>query len=465
MSKVKITETIFRDAHQSLIATRMTTDEMLPIAEKLDKVGLNSVEMWGGATFDSCLRFLNEDPWERIRKIKDKMKNTPLQMLLRGQNILGYKHYADDVVEEFVKKSVYNGIDVIRIFDALNDTRNMKKAMDTAIKEGAHVQAAMCYTISPVHTIEVFVKLAKEMEEMGADSICIKDMAGMLEPYYTYDLVKALKETIKVPIQLHSHCTSGMAPMAYLKAVEAGVDVVDTSLSPFGSGTAQPPTEPFVATLQGTPYDTGFDMLLLNEIAEYFKPIREKYIANGLLNPKVLSADINTLIYQVPGGMLSNLVSQLDMQNALDRFDDVLREIPSVREDLGYPPLVTPTSQIVGTQAVMNVLSGEKYKLIPNEVKNYVKGLYGRPTVPIADDIVKKIIGDEKVIKHRPADDIPPQLEKLKGEIKKYIEQDEDILSYALFPSVALKFFEHRQTERYKIDSTLVNHEDMTYPV
>ncbi len=465
MAKVKITETIFRDAHQSLIATRMTTEEMLPIAEKLDQVGLNSVEMWGGATFDSCLRFLNEDPWERIRKIKDKMKNTPLQMLLRGQNILGYKHYSDDVVEEFVKKSIYNGIDVIRIFDALNDTRNMKKAMDTAIKEGAHVQAAMCYTISPVHTIEVFVKLAKEMENMGADSVCIKDMAGMLEPYYTYDLVKALKETIKVPIQLHSHCTSGMAPMAYLKAVEAGVDVVDTSISPFGSGTAQPPTEPFVATLQGTPYDTGFDMVLLNEIAEYFKPIREKYITNGLLNPKVLSADINTLLYQVPGGMLSNLVSQLDMQNALDRFDEVLREIPKVREDLGYPPLVTPTSQIVGTQAVMNVLSGEKYKLIPNEVKNYVKGLYGRPTVPIADDIIKKIIGDEGVIEHRPADDIPPQLEKLKGEIKKYIEQDEDILSYALFPAVALKFFEYRQTERYKIDSTLVNHEDMTYPV
>ncbi|MGI6703310.1 MAG: oxaloacetate decarboxylase subunit alpha [Clostridia bacterium] len=465
MAKVKITETIFRDAHQSLIATRMTTDEMLPIAEKLDQVGFNSVEMWGGATFDSCLRFLNEDPWERLRKIKDKMKNTPLQMLLRGQNILGYKHYSDDVVEEFVKKSVYNGIDIIRIFDALNDVRNIEKAMDTAKKEGAHVQAAICYTISPVHTIEVFVKLAKEMESMGADTICIKDMAGMLEPYYTYDLVKALKETIKVPIQLHSHCTSGLAPMAYIKAVEAGVDIVDTSLSPFGSGTAQPPTEPLVATLQGTPYDTGLDLMLLNEIAEYYKPIRDKYIANGLLNPKVLSVDINTLLYQVPGGMLSNLVSQLDMQNALDKFDEVLKEVPKVREDLGYPPLVTPTSQIVGTQAVMNVLSGERYKLIPNEVKNYVKGLYGRPTVPIADDIVKKIIGDEKVIDHRPADDIPPQLDKLKEEIKKYMEQDEDVLSYALFPPVALKFFQDRQTERYKIDSSLVNLEDMTYPV
>lgn len=465
MAKVKITETIFRDAHQSLIATRMTTDEMLPIAEKLDQVGFNSVEMWGGATFDSCLRFLNEDPWERLRKIKDKMKNTPLQMLLRGQNILGYKHYSDDVVEEFVKKSVYNGIDIIRIFDALNDVRNIEKAMDTAKKEGAHVQAAICYTISPVHTIEVFVKLAKEMESMGADTICIKDMAGMLEPYYTYDLVKALKETIKVPIQLHSHCTSGLAPMAYIKAVEAGVDIVDTSLSPFGSGTAQPPTEPLVATLQGTPYDTGLDLMLLNEIAEYYKPIRDKYIANGLLNPKVLSVDINTLLYQVPGGMLSNLVSQLDMQNALDKFDEVLKEVPKVREDLGYPPLVTPTSQIVGTQAVMNVLSGERYKLIPNEVKNYVKGLYGRPTVPIADDIVKKIIGDEKVIDHRPADDIPPQLDKLKEEIKKYMEQDEDVLSYALFPPVALKFFQDRQTERYKIDSSLVNMEDMTYPV
>jgi oxaloacetate decarboxylase alpha subunit len=465
MAKVKVTETIFRDAHQSLIATRMTTDEMLPIAEMIDSVGFNSVEMWGGATFDSCLRFLNEDPWERLRKIKSKMKNTPLQMLLRGQNILGYKHYSDDVVEEFVKKSVYNGIDIIRVFDALNDVRNLEKAVDTAIKEGAHVQAAICYTISPVHTIEVFVKLAKEMESMGANSICIKDMSGLLTPYYTYDLVKALKETVKVPIQLHSHCTSGLAPMTYIKAVEAGVDVVDTSLSPFGSGTAQPPTEPFVATLQGTPYDTGLDLMLLNEIAEYYKPIRDKYITSGILNPKVLSVDINTLVYQVPGGMLSNLVSQLEMQNALDKYDDVLKEIPKVREDLGYPPLVTPTSQIVGTQAVMNVLSGERYKLIPTEVKNYVKGLYGRPTVPISEEIVKKIIGDEQVIDHRPADDIPPQLAQLKEEIKKYIEQDEDVLSYALFPQVALKFFEYRQTQRYKIDSTLVNHEDMTYPV
>jgi oxaloacetate decarboxylase alpha subunit len=465
MTKVKICETIFRDAHQSLIATRMSTDEMLPIAEKLDKIGFHSVEMWGGATFDSCMRFLNEDPWERLRKIKGKMKNTKLQMLLRGQNILGYKHYADDVVEEFVKKAVYNGIDIIRIFDALNDVRNIRKAMEVTVKEGAHAQGAICYTISPVHTTETFVNLAKEMVEMGAGSICIKDMSGLLTPYYTYELVKALKETVNVPIQLHSHCTSGLAPMTYIKAIEAGVDIVDTALSPFGSGTSQPPTEPLVATLKDTPYDTGLDMIKLNEIAEYFKPIREEYIAKGTLNPKVLSVDINTLIYQVPGGMLSNLVSQLSMQNALNKYDDVLKEIPKVREDLGYPPLVTPTSQIVGTQAVMNVLSGERYKMIPVEVKNYVKGLYGKPTVPISDEIKKKIIGDEEVIHYRPADDIPPQLDQLKNEIKQYIEQDEDVLSYALFPQVALKFFEYRQTQKYRIEGSMVDYVVMTHPV
>ncbi|MBA1337095.1 MAG: Pyruvate:Oxaloacetate transcarboxylase domain protein [Firmicutes bacterium] len=465
MTRVKITETIFRDAHQSLIATRMTTDEMLPIAEKIDKIGYHSIEMWGGATFDASLRFLNEDPWERLRKIKNKMKNTPLQMLLRGQNILGYKHYADDVVEEFVKRAIYNGIDIVRIFDALNDVRNLQKAMEVTVKEGAHAQGAISYTISPVHTTEVYVKLAKEMVEMGAGSICIKDMSGLLTPYYAFELVKALKEAVTVPIQLHSHCTSGLAPMTYIKAIEAGVDVVDTSLSPFGSGTAQPPTEPLVAALQGTPNDTGLDMNLLNEIAEYFKPIKEKYIDNGMLNPKVLSVDINTLVYQVPGGMLSNLVSQLKMQNALDKYDEVLNEIPKVREDLGYPPLVTPTSQIVGTQAVMNVLSGERYKMIPVEVKNYVKGLYGRPTVPIAEDIKKKIIGDEEVIDHRPADDIPPQLEELRNEIKEYIEQEEDVLSYALFPQVAIKYFEYRRAQKYKIDSELVNLQDRTHPV
>jgi oxaloacetate decarboxylase alpha subunit len=465
MTKVKITETIFRDAHQSLIATRMSTEEMMPIAEVVDQIGFHSVEMWGGATFDSCMRFLNEDPWERLRKIKDKMKNTPLQMLLRGQNILGYKHYADDVVEEFVKKAVYNGIDIVRIFDALNDVRNIRKAMEVTVKEGAHAQGAICYTISPVHTTETFVKLAKEMVEMGAGSICIKDMSGLLTPYYTYELVKALKDAVKVPIQLHSHCTSGLAPMTYLKAIEAGVDVVDTALSPFGSGTSQPPTEPLVATLKDTPYDTGLDIIKLNEIAEYFKPIREEYIEKGTLNPKVLSVDINTLIYQVPGGMLSNLVSQLSMQNALHKYDEVLKEIPKVREDLGYPPLVTPTSQIVGTQAVMNVLSGERYKMIPVEVKNYVKGLYGKPTVPISDEIKNKIIGNEEVIHYRPADDIPPQLDELKNEIKQYIEQDEDVLSYALFPQVALKFFEYRQTQRYRIESSMVDYEDMTHPV
>ncbi len=465
MPRVKVTETIFRDAHQSLIATRMSTDEMLPIAEKIDKVGFHSVEMWGGATFDASLRFLDEDPWERLRKIKDKMKNTSLQMLLRGQNILGYKHYADDVVEEFVKRAIYNGIDIVRIFDALNDVRNLQKAMKVTIGEGAHAQAAISYTISPVHTTETYVKLAREMEDMGADSICIKDMSGLLTPYYAYELVKALKETVKVPIQLHSHCTSGLAPMTYLKAVEAGVDIVDTALSPFGSGTAQPPTEPLVATLKDTPYDTELDLNRLNEIAEYFKPIKEKYIASGTLSPKVLSVDINTLIYQVPGGMLSNLVSQLTMQNALDKYDEVLKEIPNVRKDLGYPPLVTPTSQIVGTQAVMNVLTGERYKMIPVEVKNYVKGLYGRPTVPISREIKEKIIGDEEIIDHRPADDIPPQLESLRNEMKEYLEQEEDVLTYALFPQVALKYFEYRQAQKYKIDGTMVNHQDKTHPV
>lgn len=462
---VKITETVLRDAHQSLIATRMTTDEILPIVEKLDKVGYHSLEAWGGATFDSCLRFLNEDPWERLRKIKSKAKNTPLQMLFRGQNILGYKHYADDVVDYFVKKSVDNGIDIIRIFDALNDVRNLEAAIKAANKAKAHVQATLCYTISPVHNVESFTKLAKELEGMGADSICIKDMAGLLLPYTTYDLVKAIKETVKIPVQLHTHYTSGEASMAYLKAVEAGVDVIDCAMSPMAMGTSQPATESMVAALQGTEYDTGYDLELLTEIAEYFAPLRQKYLDSGLMSTKVMGVDVNTLLYQVPGGMLSNLVSQLKQQGKEDKLMDVLKEVPHVREDLGFPPLVTPSSQIVGTQAVLNVLTGERYKMVSKETKGIVRGEYGQTPVPISDEIVKKIIGDEERITCRPADKINPELPKLREEVKEWQEQDEDVLSYALFGQVAVKFFEWRRAQKYKIDTEYIDMDAMTYPV
>ena len=462
---VKITETILRDAHQSLIATRMTTDEMLPIVEKMDKVGYHSLEAWGGATFDACLRFLNEDPWERLRKIKDKAKNTKLQMLFRGQNILGYRHYADDVVEYFVQKSIANGIDIIRIFDALNDVRNLQTAITATKKEGGHVQAAISYTISPVHNIDYFVKLAKEYENCGADSICIKDMAGLLIPYEAEKLVKELKKEVKVPIQLHTHYTSGVAAMTYLKAIEAGVDVVDCALSPLALGTSQPPTEPLVKSLEGTDYDTGINLEALTEIADYFKPLREEYLSSGLLNTKVLGVDINTLKYQVPGGMLSNLVSQLKQQNAEDKFEEVLKEIPRVREDLGWLPLVTPTSQIVGTQAVLNVLMGERYKMVSKETKGVVKGEYGRTPVEIDKDFAKKIIGDDAQITCRPADLIKPELETIKEQCKQYIEQDEDVLSYALFDNVATKFFEQRQAAKYKVDTNILDKENKVYPV
>ncbi len=465
MTKPKITETIFRDAHQSLIATRMRTDEMLPIAEKLDEVGFHSLEVWGGATFDASLRFLNEDPWERLRKLRKAIRKTKLQMLLRGQNLLGYKNYPDDVVEEFVKKSIGNGIDIIRIFDALNDVRNLKISIEATKKAGGHAQAAISYTISPVHNIDYYVKLSKEMENMGADSICIKDMSGILLPYTAYELVTRLKKEIKVPIQLHSHFTSGVANQTYMKGVEAGVDIIDTALSPFSMGTSQPSTESMIASLKDSPYDTGLDLSLVADIADYFKPIREKYIKEGVLNPKVLGVDSRTLINQVPGGMLSNLVSQLEKQGSLDKFEKVLEEIPKVREDLGFPPLVTPMSQMVGTQAVFNVILGDRYKMVPSEVRNYVKGLYGRPAVPLSEDIKKKIIGDEEVYNGRPADLLEPQLEKMKSEIKEYIEQDEDILTYASFPQVAINYFQYRQAEKYKIDSSLLNVEEKTYPV
>lgn len=462
---LKITETVLRDAHQSLIATRMTTEQMLPIIDKMDKVGYHSVECWGGATFDASLRFLKEDPWERLRKLRAGFKNTKLQMLFRGQNILGYNHYSDDVVEYFVQKSIANGIDIIRIFDALNDVRNLQTAINATKKEKGHVQAAISYTISPVHNTDFFIKLAKEFENSGADSICIKDMAGLLTPYAAFDLISKMKKSVKIPLELHTHYTSGVASMTYLKAIEAGVDVVDCAISPMALGTSQPPTEPLVATLQGTEYDTGMDLDILTQIAEYFKPLREKYLASGLLNTKVLGVDINTLKYQVPGGMLSNLVSQLKQQGKEDKLDEVLQEVPRVREDLGYPPLVTPTSQIVGTQAVLNVLMGERYKMVTKETKGICKGEYGKTPVPIKEDFRKKIIGNEKAITCRPADLLKPELSKLKKEAAEWIEQDEDVLSYALFDQVAVKFFEQRRAAKYKIDKDMVNMEEQTHPI
>ena len=465
MAKVKITETVLRDAHQSLIATRMTTEEMLPILAEMDKVGYNALEAWGGATFDSCLRFLNEDPWERLRKIKAVAKNTPLQMLFRGQNILGYRHYADDVVEYFVQKSIANGIDIIRIFDALNDPRNLRTAINATKKEGGHVQAAISYTTSPVHNNEYFANFAKELEEMGADSICIKDMAGLLLPYSAYDLVKAIKSKCSIPVELHTHYAAGIASMTLLKAIEAGVDIVDCAISPMAMGTSQPPTESLVAALAGTEYDTGLDMAQLDKINRYFTPLREKYIASGLLDPKVLKVNVNTLLYQIPGGMYSNLISQLKNAGKSELLNEVLEEVPRVRADAGYIPLVTPTSQIVGTQAVMNVLTGERYKMCTNEFKGILKGEYGRTPAPIDPEFRKSIIGDVKPKDYRPADDLEPELDKLRAEIAQYIEQDEDVLSYALFGQVATKFFEARKAAKYHLDADHADKELKVHPV
>ena len=465
MAKVKICETVLRDSHQSLIATRMTTEEMLPILEQMDKIGYHALEAWGGATFDSCLRFLDEDPWERLRKIRDKVKNTKLQMLFRGQNILGYRHYSDDVVEYFVQKSIANGIDILRIFDALNDSRNLQTAINATKKEGGHVQAAISYTTSPVHTNESFAKFAKELEEMGADSICIKDMAGLLKPYDAYELVKLIKEEVKIPIQLHTHYTSGLASMTVLKAIEAGVDIVDTAMSPFAMGTSQPPTESLVATLAGTEYDTGLDLSELDKISKYFMPLREKYLASGLLDPKVLKVDVNALLYQVPGGMLSNLVSQLKQAGQSEKLLEVLEEVPRVRADAGYPPLVTPSSQIVGSQAVFNVIGGERYKMVTKEFKGVVRGEYGRTPVEISPEFRKKIIGNEKPIDCRPADEIPPELDKLREAVKPWAIQDEDVLSYALFEQVAVKFFESRKAKMYGLDSQNADFENKVHNV
>ncbi len=452
MAKVKITETVLRDAHQSLIATRMTMDEMRPILPLMDKVGYHSVECWGGATFDSCLRFLNEDPWERLRVIRKEMPNTKLQMLFRGQNMLGYRHYADDVLEYFVQKSVANGIDIIRIFDALNDIRNLETAVKAAKKEGAHTQIAISYTLGDVFTTDYYVDYAKKIQDAGADSICIKDMAALLTPYETEKLVKALKSAVNIPIQLHTHYTSGLASMCLMKGIEAGVDVIDTAMSPLALGTSHAPTESMVAALQGTEYDTGLDLVQLTEIRDYFMNLRKKYIDSGLLDPKMLAVDANALIYQVPGGMLSNLLSQLKQAGKEDQLEEVLKEVPRVRKDAGYPPLVTPSSQIVGTQAVFNVIMGERYKTVTKEFKGVVRGEYGQTPVPIDPEFRKKIIGDETPINCRPADNIAPELDKLREECAEWIEQEEDVLSYAQFGQVAVKFFENRRNAKYNLD-------------
>ena len=452
-----ITDTILRDAHQSQAATRMRLEDMLPGCKYLDNMGYWSLECWGGATFDSCMRFLNEDPWERLRALRKAMPNTKLQMLLRGQNILGYKHYADDVVEAFVKKSIENGIDVIRIFDALNDTRNMKCAMDACKKYGGICEATISYTVSPVHNEEYFVNLAKELEKMGADTICIKDMANLLLPYNAYSLVKKLKANVNVPIHLHTHNTTGTGDMVNLMAAQAGVDIVDCALSPLANGTSQPATESLVATLKGTDRDTGLDLDKLNEAAAYFRTVADKLKAEGILDPKVLAVDTKTLLYQVPGGMLSNLLSQLKQANQEDKYYEVLAEVPRVRADFGYPPLVTPTSQIVGTQAVMNILSGERYKMVPKESKALLRGEYGRLPGEVNEEVRKKCIGDDKVITCRPADLIEPELPKYREECKDIVKSDEDVLSYALFPQVATKFFKVRDHDEDEVIELFVD--------
>ena len=465
MAKVKITETVLRDAHQSLIATRMRLDEMLPILGKMDKVGFHSCEVWGGATFDACLRFLDEDPWERLRVIRREMPNTKLQMLFRGQNMLGYRHYADDVVEYFVQRSVANGIDIIRIFDALNDIKNLKTSIKAAKKEGAHVQVAISYTLGEIFTHEYYMNYAKQIESEGADSICIKDMAALLTPYEAASLVKDLKSAVKIPIQLHTHYTSGLASMCIMKAVEAGVDVVDTAMSPLALGTSHAPTESIVAALQGTEYDTGLDLVLLSEIRDYFMTLRQKYLDSGLLDPKMLATDVNALIYQVPGGMLSNLLSQLKQAGKEDQLTDVLKEVPRVRADSGMPPLVTPTSQIVGTQAVFNVIMGERYKMVTKEFKGLVRGEYGTTPCPIDPKFREKICGDEEPITCRPADLLEPELDKLRKECAEWTEQEEDVLSYAQFGQVATKFFEKRRNKKYGIDGDHLDVANKVHPV
>lgn len=465
MAKIGITETVLRDAHQSLIATRMTIDEMRPILSTMDKVGFHSAEVWGGATFDACLRFLNEDPWERLRIIRKEMPNTKLQMLFRGQNMLGYRHYADDVLEYFVQKSAGNGIDIIRIFDALNDIRNLETAIKAAKKEKAHAQVAISYTTGDTFTNDYYVQYAKQIRDAGADSICIKDMAALLTPARAVQLTKAIKKAVKLPLQLHTHYTSGLAAMCMLKAAEAGVDQIDTAMSPLALGTSHAPTESMVAAFQGTEYDTGLDLMLLNEIRNYFMTLREKYLDNGLLDPKMLATDTNALIYQVPGGMLSNLLSQLKQAGKQDQLIEVLEEVPRVRKDSGMPPLVTPTSQIVGTQAVFNIIGGERYKMLTKEFKGMVRGEYGKTPVKIDPDFRKRICGDQEPIDCRPADLLKPELETLRAECAQWSEQEEDVLSYAQFGKVAVKFFENRLHKKLGIDAEHANLKTKVHPV
>ena len=465
MAKVKITETVLRDAHQSLIATRMPSELMEPILDQMDEVGYHAVECWGGATFDACLRFLKEDPWERLRMLKRHFKNTKLQMLFRGQNILGYNHYADDVVEYFVEKSIANGIDIIRIFDCLNDIRNLETAVKACNKEGGHAQIALCYTLGDAYTLEYWENLAREVESLGADSLCIKDMAGLLLPKQATELVEALKKGTKLPIEMHTHYTTGMASMTYLKAIEAGADIIDTASTPFAMGTSQPSTDVMVAALQGTEYDTGLDLDKLIAISNYFQPYREECIKSGLLSTKVLGVDVKALKYQVPGGMLSNLISQLHQAGKDDKLQEVLEEVPRVRKDFGGPPLVTPSSQIVGTQAVMNVIAGERYKMVPKESYKLVAGEFGKTVKPMNPEVVEKILKGEKQMTDRPADHIAPQLKKFEEEAKEWTRQPEDVLSYALFPQVAKDFFEYRDAQKSGVALSSADKANKAYPV
>ncbi|EPH59506.1 oxaloacetate decarboxylase subunit alpha [Enterococcus entomosocium] len=451
MKKIQFTETVLRDGQQSLIATRMPTSDMLPILKTMDQAGYHALEMWGGATFDACLRFLNEDPWERLRAIRKEVKKTKLQMLLRGQNLLGYKNYADDVVADFVTKSVENGIDILRLFDALNDVRNLETAIRATKAAGGHCQTAISYTTSQIHTVDYFVDLAHKMANLGADSICIKDMAGVLTPQTGYELVSRIKDAVDLPLEVHTHATSGIAEMTYLKVAEAGADIIDTAISSFAGGTSQPATESVAIALEDCGFATGLDLQKVAEIAEHFNPVRDRFREEGLLNPKVKDIEPKTLIYQVPGGMLSNLLSQLTEQGLQDKYEEVLAEVPKVRADLGYPPLVTPLSQMVGTQALMNVISGERYKLVPSEIKDYVKGLYGQSPAPITDEIKETIIGDAEVITVRPADLLAPQLPVFREEIAEYAKSEEDVLMYALFPQQAQDFLGRREDPFYDV--------------
>jgi oxaloacetate decarboxylase alpha subunit len=467
--KVLITDTILRDAHQSQAATRMRLDEMLPVLDQLDDIGYYSLEAWGGATFDSCLRYLNEDPWERLRTLKAHLKKTPIQMLLRGQNLLGYRHYSDDLVEKFVEKSIENGVGVVRVFDALNDSRNLETSVKAIKKYGGVCETAISYTKSPVHTMDYFVKLAKELEGMGADNICIKDMANLLLPFEAYELVSALKAKLNptTKIHLHTHNTTGTGDMVNLMAIQAGVDIVDTALSPLANGTSQPATEPLVATLKGTPYDTGIDIQKLLPIVEHFKKVEARLKKDGILKDKVKGIDVNTLIYQVPGGMLSNLISQLDKMGKSDKLMECLAEVPNVRADCGYPPLVTPSSQIVGTQAVMNVIAGERYKMVTKETKDLFAGKYGRLPAPLNKEVAKKVLGDTKPITYRPADDLAPELAKYEAELKEkgYYEKEEDVLSYAVFEQVAENFFKWRKAQKQGVDKDMAADKSGVYPV